>query len=104
MLKNELLANVDKDMPLNVQVEKILSRTNCSLCVDTLAFLLDKPRRDITEALQQLRRYGQAKVVAISQVQFWIKSDSTPQYQPVFTTRRTTRVAKGWQKIEEARA
>ena len=58
---------------LDKTILQLLSQANQPLCVSTLAFLLNRPTRDICMILNRLRKYQnvQVKKVTSRRMQFW---------------------------------
>jgi len=58
---------------LDEEVLQLLSQANQPLCVSTLAFLLNRPARDICMALNKLRKYSEVSLVKVTakRLQFW---------------------------------
>lgn len=58
---------------LDEAVLEILRRAKQPLCVSTIAFLLNRPTRDICMTLNRLRKYGEVRVTKVTsrRMQFW---------------------------------
>ncbi len=58
---------------LDETVLQLLSQANHPLCASTIAFLLNRPTRDICMTLNRLRKYRNVQVTKVTarRVQFW---------------------------------
>lgn len=58
---------------LDEAVLEVLSQAGQPLCVSTIAFLLDRPTRDICMTLNRLHKYHQVDLVKVTsrRLQFW---------------------------------
>ena len=61
------------DCGLDEAIQKLLSEADRPLSASTIAFLMDRPTRDVCMALNRLRKYREVAIVPVTarRLRFW---------------------------------
>ena len=72
-MRNEVVLIRINNNELDTGVQELLSHAGQPLCTNTIAFLLNRPTRDICMSLTRLQKYHivNIKKVTARRVQFW---------------------------------